>query len=113
MFAEQAGQMKNTHYVFGLHFALTISALLCLFSCSTIQVHSDEAVTPAPYTGTQHAMQATKRYWHQYDYYGQVIIAALDVPLCLIADTLVLPYDAYQSSRDSASAPHTGRVPSQ
>ena len=80
----------------------TIAALALVFTlssgCSTIRVHSDPAVTPGPYVGTKQALQKTKRYWYDYDYYGQVALVALDVPLSLVADTLLLPYDAYQSS---------------
>jgi uncharacterized protein YceK len=34
-----------------------------------------------------------------YDFYGQVALVALDIPLCVVADTLSLPYDAYQSQQ--------------
>jgi uncharacterized protein YceK len=74
-----------------------LPAVILLSGCSTIQIHSDQAVTPAPYVGTKQALNKTKRYWYDYDLYGQVVVAALDVPLCMVADTLVLPYDAYRS----------------
>ena len=78
-----------------------IAALLAGFTllsgCSTILVHSDQDITPEPYLGTKQAMRKTAQYWHDYDFYGQVVLAALDVPLSLTADTLMLPYDAYRS----------------
>jgi uncharacterized protein YceK len=72
---------------------------LLLSACSTIRVHGNPGVTPTPYLGTRQALTNTKRYWYDYDLYGQVVVVALDVPLCLVADTLALPYDAYQSGR--------------
>ena len=80
-----------------------ISALVLVFTllsgCSSVRVHSDPDVTPGPYLGTKQALMNTKRYWYDYDFYGQVTLAALDVPLCMVADTLLLPYDAYQSQK--------------
>lgn len=78
-----------------------ISALVLVFSllggCSTVQVHSDPTVTPGPYLGTKQAVRKTKLSWYDYDYYGQVAVQALDVPLSMVADTLLLPYDVYQN----------------
>ena len=78
-----------------------ISTLVLIFAqlggCASIQVHSDPDVTPDPYLGTKQALRNTKRYWHDYDFYGQVALVALDIPLCVVADTLLLPYDAYRS----------------
>ena len=78
-----------------------ISALVLVFTllngCSSVRVHSDPDVTPAPYVGTKQALRNTKQYWYDYDFYGQVALVALDIPLCVVADTLLLPYDAYHS----------------
>ncbi len=78
-----------------------ISALLpvamLLGGCSSFRVHSDPDITPAPYVGTKQALRNTKQVWSDYDYYGQVALVALDVPLSAVADTLLLPYDAYHS----------------
>jgi len=78
-----------------------ISALVLVFTllngCSTARVHSDPDVTPAPYAGTKQALRSTKQYWYDYDFYGQVALVALDIPLSAVADTLLLPYDTYQS----------------
>ena len=76
--------------------AALVLAFSLLSGCSTIQVHSDPDVTPGPYVGTKQAVRKTRQYWYDFDYYGQVAMAALDIPLSLVADTLLLPYDAYQ-----------------
>lgn len=72
-----------------------VCVLIC--GCSTVKVHSDETIIPRPYIGTKHAVKQTERHWKKYDYYGQVILYAMDVPLCIIADTILLPYDLYRS----------------
>lgn len=77
--------------------AALVLTLTLLTGCSTIRVHSDPNVTPGPYVGTKQAVRKTRQYWYDFDYYGQVAMAALDIPLSLVADTLLLPYDAYQS----------------
>jgi len=76
-----------------------VLAFVLLSGCSTIRVHSDPDVTPGPYVGTKQAVRKTTQYWYAYDYYGQVALAALDIPLSLVADTLLLPYDAYQTRK--------------
>ena len=81
-----------TRYVSALILAFTL-----LSGCSSVQVHVDPEITPAPYTGTRQALRNTQRTWYDYDYYGQVAWVALDIPLSAVADTLLLPYDAYQS----------------
>lgn len=73
-----------------------------LAACSTIEVHSEIGITPKPYLGTIYALHKTKKYWGHYDFYGQVVLVAMDIPLCLIADTLLLPYDAYRSSENTS-----------
>ena len=78
---------------------LLLLSSLPLSGCSTIKMHSDDSITPGPYVGTKLAVTNTKRHWEHYDYYGQVFVYAMDVPLCLIADTIVLPYAIYNSSR--------------
>lgn len=78
-----------------------IPALVLVFTllngCSTVRVHSDAEITPAPYEGTKQALRNTKQVWYDYDYYGQVALVALDIPLSAVADTLLLPYDVYHS----------------
>ena len=68
-----------------------------LAGCSTYIVHNDDSIIPGPYIGTKRAVIETGRHWKHYDYYGQVLVYAMDVPLCLIADTVVLPYDLYRA----------------
>jgi uncharacterized protein YceK len=70
-----------------------------LSGCSTIKLHTDDSVTPGPYVGTKHAIKNTQRHWQHYAFYGEVFIYATDVPLCLIADTVVLPYAIYNTYR--------------
>ena len=67
-----------------------------LSACSTIAVHSDKEVTPSPYAGTNIAVTKTKRLWYEYDYYGQVMLSAPDVPFSFLADTLLYPIDVYR-----------------
>ena len=38
------------------------------------------------------------RSWIDYEYYGEFFVRLIDVPMCLIADTVLLPYDWYQNS---------------
>lgn len=79
---------------------ITLGLVYILSSgCSSVRVHSDPDIMPGPYAGTKQALRNTKQYWHDYDYYGQVTLSALDVPLSMIADTLLLPYDAYQAHK--------------
>jgi uncharacterized protein YceK len=81
-----------------LYFVLIILLNGCL-GCSTCIVHTDASIVPGPYIGTKRAVKETARHWDHYDYYGQVLLYATDVPLCLIADTVVLPYDIYRARR--------------
>jgi uncharacterized protein YceK len=71
-----------------------------LIGCSTIQVHLDNNITPSPYIGTKHAIKKTERYWRNYNYFGQAIFVAFDIPFCIAADTLILPYDIYRANSD-------------
>ncbi|KPJ91924.1 MAG: hypothetical protein AMJ53_10420 [Gammaproteobacteria bacterium SG8_11] len=87
-------KMNFMHLIMPL---LLISSVL-ISGCSTIKMHSDENIKPGPYVGTKQAIKDTQRHWENYDYYGQVFVYAVDVPLCLIADTIVLPYAIYNTS---------------
>jgi len=68
--------------------------------CSTVATHMDDSITPSPYSGTNRAVNKTVRSLKDYDYYGEFYIRSFDVPLSLIADTVVLPYDLYQSNKN-------------
>lgn len=68
-------------------------AVLLLAGCSTIQVHSTQSGGLHPYIGTKQAFKGFANSFIDYDYYGQPFLMAVDIPLCLVADTLVLPYD--------------------
>ena len=84
------------------------SCLLCILvstitGCATIQLHSNNDTPLQAYAGTQLAWQRTQKYWHHYDFYGQVVFFAMDVPLCAIADTVLLPVDIFRGLRPQAS----------
>ncbi|MFV2061783.1 MAG: YceK/YidQ family lipoprotein [Gammaproteobacteria bacterium] len=67
-----------------------------LSGCSSIAVHSDKTITPPPYAGTKRATHYAIQSLDEYDYYGEFFIRAIDIPLSIIADTLLLPYDIIQ-----------------
>lgn len=67
--------------------------------CSSITAHSTTP-EPLPYAGTKLAIAKTKKYWSEYDLAGQVVFFAMDVPLCLIADTVTWPVDAYRIAHE-------------
>lgn len=73
---------------------------LYLGGCATIEVHSGENSTPAPYSGTGLAVKNTGRSVFDYEYFGEVFVRAVDVPLCFIADTIIFPYDVYQNRKN-------------
>lgn len=50
---------------------------------------------PAPYLGTGKAFKNTADSIFDYDYFGEVFVRVWDIPLCFVADTLLLPYDIY------------------
>lgn len=81
--------------------AFSISALifLALPGCATIEIHTGPAGEIAPYAGTGHAIHRVSKWWNKYSFDGQVAFAISDVPLCLIADTLLLPYDLIQAAK--------------
>ena len=77
-------------------FSTFLLLVTVLSACSTIAVHSDKEVTPSPYAGTNIAVMKTKRLWYEYDYYGQIMLTAPDVPFSFVADTLLYPIDVYR-----------------
>ncbi|MFC1774061.1 hypothetical protein ACFL3A_12010 [Pseudomonadota bacterium] len=79
-------------------FTTFLLLITVLSACSTIAVHSDKEVTPSPYAGTNIAVTKTKRLWYAYDYYGQVMLSAPDVPFSFMADTLLYPIDVYRQN---------------
>lgn len=82
-------------------FWLAVIGPALLAGCATIETHTDQSRETGPYVGTGHAIHRVKQWWNDYSYDGQVVFAMMDVPLCLIADTLLLPYDLLQGKRDS------------
>ncbi|MFV1983256.1 MAG: YceK/YidQ family lipoprotein [Thiohalomonadales bacterium] len=63
-----------------------------------MQTHTDDSITPLPYSGTRRATDKTLRSLIKYDYYGEFFIRAMDIPLSFISDTVILPYDLYQQT---------------
>jgi len=62
-------------------------------------MHSDNSITAAPYSGTRRAAVNTAKSIKKFDYYGEFLIWAIDMPLSFIMDTVLLPYDLYQQSQ--------------
>lgn len=58
----------------------------------------DNSITPPPYSGTSRATKKVLRSLKDFDYYGGFFIRVIDVPMCLIIDTVILPYDLYKNS---------------
>lgn len=69
---------------------ISLAFLVLLTGCSTIQSQTDGSQAK-PYLGTSKAISKAKHVWHHYDYFGQFGLYAMDVPACLVADTLLLP----------------------
>ena len=74
---------------------------MTLAGCSTVQTHTLQPELAAPFSGTKLAYQKTARSTREFNLAGETWIYAFDVPLCLAADTLVLPYDIYLSVTES------------
>ncbi len=74
-----------------------IVLLPLLSACSTVALHWDGQSDLPLYAGTQKAIAMTKKSWRDHAFFGEPMFYALDVPLCLVADTLLLPYDYYRS----------------
>lgn len=88
-------------------FLIFASIFLILPSCATIEIHSDPRSEIVPYAGTGHAVHRVSQWWNNYSYDGQVAFAISDVPLCLIADTFLLPYDLFQAAKRTKLAGDT------
>lgn len=82
-------------------FSRAVICSVTLAGCATIETHSDPTREIGPYAGTGHAVHRVKQWWNNYSYDGQVVFAMMDVPLCLMADTLLLPYDLFHGKLDS------------
>ena len=72
---------------------LVASILSVSIGCSTVKVHLDDHDILHPYLGTKTAVNVFIRSFSDYYLYGQQVVMAMDVPLCFVADTLLLPYD--------------------
>ena len=73
---------------------LVVLAAALLSACSTVYVHVDEPARIYPYKGSQTAVQGVARAWQAPTIPGEAPARAfLDLPLCLAADTVLLPVD--------------------
>ncbi len=66
---------------------------LALTACSTAVVHVDQPHYLYPYKGTQRAVSEVGRSWSAPVIPGEVVVRAWDIPMCLVADTVLLPID--------------------
>ncbi|MCU7937055.1 MAG: YceK/YidQ family lipoprotein [Candidatus Thiodiazotropha sp. (ex Dulcina madagascariensis)] len=65
--------------------------------CSTLKVHLFEHEIVHPFVGTKTAVRQFGNSFTDFDYYGEQFLWAVDIPMCMVADTLLLPYDLYVS----------------
>ncbi len=68
-------------------------SVLLLTACSTAVVHVDQPNYLYPYKGTQLAVSEVGRSWTTPLIPGEVFVRAWDIPMCLVADTVLLPID--------------------
>ena len=74
-----------------------------LVGCSTLQAHATHATKTQPlypYAGTKSAISKFYKSFDDYQYYGQVYVKFIDIPLCLAADTILLPYGLFVPGKD-------------
>ena len=80
--------------------AIVVSFLLLSSAgCSTVKAHAYDYNILHPYLGTKTATRNFVRSFSQFTYYGEQILWAADVPLCLVADTVLFPYDLIVRNR--------------
>lgn len=77
--------------------SLHLLSVIILSGCSTVTVHMDDTITPAPYSGTNRAFHKAMKSLKEYEYYGEFFVRVIDVPMCLLTDTVILPLDLYNS----------------
>ncbi len=80
-----------------------LQVMFFLVGCSTLQVHATHATKTQPlypYAGTKSAITKFYKSFDDYQYYGQVYVKFIDIPLCLAADTVLLPYGLFVLSKD-------------
>ena len=73
---------------------LTLISLLplALWSCSTVETHTVQPSLSGPYSGTKLAWRKAARSTRDFATAGETWFYAVDIPLCVAADTLILPY---------------------
>ncbi|NQD36855.1 YceK/YidQ family lipoprotein [Permianibacter sp. IMCC34836] len=73
---------------------LLLVGVLGLSGCSTAYVHVAQPAELHPYKGSQQAITEIGRSWGRPVVPGEVLVrSAVDLPLCLVADTVLLPID--------------------
>ena len=86
-----------------MRIAVTILFLQMTFflvGCSTLQAHATKTQPLYPYAGTKSAITKFYKSFDDYQYYGQVYVKFIDIPLCLAADTILLPYGLFVPGKD-------------
>ncbi len=77
--------------------AFILCMTLFFVGCSTMESHAvKKNKSLYPYIGTKYAIESFYKSFDNYKYYGQPYIASIDIPLCIAADTILLPYDLFQ-----------------
>jgi uncharacterized protein YceK len=62
-----------------------------------VDTHTVNQSLEGPYSGTQLAYRKMSRSLGDFTLAGETWFYAFDIPLSLVADTLVLPYDIYHA----------------
>ena len=83
-----------------------LSAALLATGCSTAKVHVYDHDILHPYLGTKTATRLFVRSFSEYSYYGQPFLMAMDIPLCLVTDTVLFPYDLIVRAKRHSRAEH-------
>lgn len=66
--------------------------LVAVAGCSTVETHTLQPSLAGPYSGTQLAWRKTAQSTRSFSSAGESWLYAFDIPLCVAADTLILPY---------------------
>jgi uncharacterized protein YceK len=93
---KQVIQKKRVFYKSAARISRSIGLMLLLIfinGCSTVSVHIQNPNMVHPYVGTKVAIKRFFNSFVDYDYYGEQFLYGMDIPLCLVTDTVLLPYD--------------------
>lgn len=85
---------SDTEKVIVMRQIVVAAMMLLLAGCSTVLVHLDEPAQLHPYKGSRTAIAEVARAWRDPLIPGEATVRAfVDVPLCIVADTVLLPVD--------------------